>query len=292
LLRVAYAVPGGVGHVDATGAPLALPAPGSERAVARVESDGREVAALIYDAALDDDPELVEAVGAAAAIALENAQLHAESQSRLAVLRASRERLVAASDAERRRLERNLHDGAQQRLVALALQLQLAQGRLRGGDSAAADELVTAAKGELAASLAELRELARGIHPAVLNYGLEPALDQLAARSPVPTALAYELTERLPEALELAAYFVASEALTNVAKYAQASSVTVEVAHTDGRAVVAVADDGVGGADQEAGSGLRGLCDRVAALDGRLYVSSPPGEGTVVIAEMPIASRA
>ena len=290
-LRVAYAVPGGSGYVDAGGAPVAFPEPGSGRAVAPVERDGREVAALVYDAALDEDPELVEAVGAAAAIALENAYLQAESQARLAELRGSRERLVAASDAERRRLERNLHDGAQQRLVALALQLQLAQGRLRGGDSEAAEQLVTAAKDELAASLAELRELARGIHPAVLNYGLETALDQLAARSTVPTAVAYELTERLPEPVELAAYFVASEALANVAKYAHATKASVSVARNGDSAVIEIADDGVGGAQETAGSGLSGLSDRVAALDGRLYVSSPPDHGTVVTAEVPIASR-
>ena len=290
-LRIAYAVPGSGAYVDVAGAPIAVPAPGGDRAIVPVERDGREVAALIYDAAMDEDPELVEAVGAAAALALENAHLHAESHARLAELRGSRERLVAASDAERRRLERNLHDGAQQRLVALALQLQLAEGRLRGGDSEAAEQLVTAAKGELAASLEELRELARGIHPAVLNYGLETALDQLAARCPVPTAVAYELPERLPEAVELAAYFVASEALTNVAKYAHATKASVSVARNGDVAVIEIADDGVGGADEDAGSGLRGLSDRVAALDGRLYVSSPPGEGTVVTAEVPVAAR-
>ena len=290
-LRIAYAVPGSGGYVDAAGAPIGIPAPGGDRAVARVERDGREVAALVYDAALDDDPELVEAVGAAAAIALENEHLHAESHVRLAELRASRERLVAAGDSERRRLERNLHDGAQQRLVALSLQLRMAHGRIRG-DPEAAEELVTAASDELAQSLAELRELARGIHPAVLNYGLAAAVESLAARAPVPTAVSVELPERLPEAIELAAYFVASEALTNVAKYAKATKASVRVARADGVAVVEIADDGVGGADQAAGSGLRGLADRVEALNGHLYVTSPVGEGTVVTAELPVASGA
>ena len=245
------------------------------------------MAALVYDAALDDDPELVEAVCAAAAIALENEALHAESRASLAELRASRERLVAAGDSERRRLERNLHDGAQQRLVALSLQLRIAQGQIRG-DPAAAEELVTAASDELAQSLAELRELARGIHPAVLDYGLAAAVESLAGRSPVPTAVSVELPGRLPEAVELAAYFVASEALTNVAKYAQATKASVRIVRADDVAIVEIADDGVGGADETSGSGLRGLADRVEALGGHLYVTSPPGEGTVVTAELPV----
>jgi signal transduction histidine kinase len=245
------------------------------------------VAALVYDAALDDDPELVDAVCAAAAIALENEALHAESRASLAELRASRERLVAAGDSERRRLERNLHDGAQQRLVALSLQLRLAQGQIRG-DPAAAEQMVTAASDELAQSLAELRELARGIHPAVLSYGLAAAVESLAGRSPVPTAVSVELPGRLPEAVELAAYFVASEALTNVAKYAQATKASVRIVRADDVAIVEIADDGVGGADETSGSGLRGLADRVEALGGHLYVTSPPGEGTVVTAELPV----
>ena len=287
-LRIVYAVPGAGAYVDAAGAPVAVPAPGGDRAIVPVKRDGREVAALVYDAALEDDPELVEAVGAAAAIALENEALHTESRGRLAELRASRERLVAAGDSERRRLERNLHDGAQQRLVALSLQLRLAQGRIRG-DPDAAEALVTAASDELKHSLDELRELARGIHPAVLNHGLAAAVDSLADRSPVPTAVSVELPERLPEAIELAAYFVASEALTNVAKYAHATKASVSVVRTDGVAIVEIADDGVGGADEASGFGLRGLADRVEALGGHLHVTSPPGEGTVVTAELPVA---
>ena len=291
-LKVAYAVPGSTAYVDSAGAPFTFPAPGGDRAVTPVERDGREVAALVYDAALDEDPELVEAVGAAAAIALENEHLHAESQAQMEELRASRERLVAAGDSERRRLERNLHDGAQQRLVALSLQLRLAQGSIRGGDPAAAEQLVNAASEELARSLEELRELARGIHPAILNHGLEAALGSLAARSPVPTVVSCELPERLPEPVELAAYFVASEALTNVAKYSGATKASVTVVRSNGTAVIQIADDGVGGADEASGSGLRGLADRVEALDGRLFVTSPPGEGTVVTAEVPVASGA
>ena len=203
-------------------------------------------------------------------------------------LAASRVRIVEAGDAERRRLERNLHDGAQQRLVALSLQLRLLEGRV--GDDPSAQELVSSASTQLAQSLAELRELARGIHPAVLNHGLEAALDSLAARSTVPTTVTYEGDGPLPEPVELAAYFVASEALANVAKYAHATSARVRFSHAGRRAVIEIADDGVGGADDSGGSGLRGLADRVEALDGHLRVVSPPGAGTVVIAELPCGS--
>jgi len=263
-----------------------LPAPSEGRSVAPVEWDGRLFAALIYDASLDDDPHLVQAVCAAAAIALENERLQAESQARLAELQASRQRIVAAGDAERRRLERNLHDGAQQRLVAVALQLRLIQAQIRR-DPSSAEALVTTASDQLAESLAELRELARGIHPAVLEHGIAGALESLAARSTVPTVVTCDVTERLPERLELAAYFVACEALANVAKYAQASAASVSLSRTDRGIVIEMADNGIGGADATAGTGLQGLADRVEALGGHLLVTSPPGAGTVVTADLP-----
>jgi signal transduction histidine kinase len=259
--------------------------PTPDRAQAPIERDGRELGVLVYDPQLDDDPELVEAVTAAAAIALENERVHAEAEARLAELRASRERIVAAGDAERRRLERDLHDGAQQRLVALSMQLGMLQRSTRDDPELA--EQLAAAGAQVSQSLQELRELARGIHPAVLNSGLRDALISLAARSVVPTAVAYEGDERLGEPVELAAYFVACEALANIGKYAQATRASVRVECRDGTATVEIADDGVGGADAAAGSGLRGLADRVAALDGTLRVSSPPGAGTVVTAELP-----
>ncbi len=287
-LVVAYRLPKSLGYADADGRPVLVPPIAHDRSAAIVESDGTELAALVYDASLDDDPELVEAVRAAAGMALENEHLHAEAQSRLAEVQASRERIVAASDAERRRLERNLHDGAQQRLVALSLQLRLLEGRV--GDDPSAQALISNASSELAESLAELRELARGIHPAVLNHGLAAALDSLAARSPVPTAVTFDAGESLPEPVELAAYFVAAEALTNVAKYAQARTATVRVSQEGPNAIIEIADDGVGGADEAGGSGLRGLADRVEALDGRLTVVSPPGAGTTVVAELPCGS--
>jgi signal transduction histidine kinase len=262
--------------------------PGPDRSATRVERDGRLLATLIYDASLDDDPELVEAVAAAAGIAIDNARLLAETEAQLMEIRASRERIVAAGDAERRRLERDLHDGAQQRLVGIALQLRLLQNRL--GDDPSTAAIVTTASDELAHSLAELRELARGIHPAVLEHGLPSAVDALAARAPVPTGVDCELAGRLPEPVELAAYFVVCEALANVAKYARAEHAAVRLRHEDGMLRVEVADDGVGGADAARGSGLRGLADRVEALDGRLQVASPPGRGTTVRAELPCAS--
>jgi signal transduction histidine kinase len=287
-LVVAYRLPGSLGYADADGRPVLVPPVAADRSTAKVESDSVELASLVYDSSLDDDPELIEAVRAAAGMALENERLQAEAATRLAEVQASRERIVAASDAERRRLERNLHDGAQQRLVALSLQLRLLEGRI--GDDPSAQELVSNASTQLAQSLEELRELARGIHPAVLNHGLETALDSLAARSTVPTTVAYDGDGPLPEPVELAAYFVASEALANVAKYAQATSARVRFSHTSRRAIIEIADDGIGGADQAGGSGLRGLADRVQALDGRLHVVSPPGAGTVVTAELPCGS--
>ena len=285
-LVIAYPVAGQRGFVDSDGRPVTLPASGGDRSVAMVQRDGAVVAALIYDRSLDDDPELVEAVGGAATIALDNQQLQAQAEDRLAEVQASRGRIVAAGDAERRRIERNLHDGAQQRLVTLALQLSLIRRQIRQR-SLDAEQLVASASGELALSLAELRELARGIHPAALEQGIDIALDTLALRSAVPTTVSCEPGLALPEPVALAAYFVASEALANVAKYAHASAATVRLRRTGSQAVIEIADDGVGGADPTRGSGLRGLADRVEALDGTLRVSSPANGGTVVTAEMP-----
>jgi signal transduction histidine kinase len=202
-------------------------------------------------------------------------------------LRASRARLVRAEEMARRALERNLHDGAQQRLVALSVSLRLLESRLES-DREAALELLTGAQTELAQALEELRELARGIHPAVLtDRGLRPALETLAARTPVPVELIAP-DQRLVADVEAAAYYVVAESLTNVAKYARATSARVCVQPQDGVLVVTVSDDGVGGADPVGGSGLRGLVDRVAVLDGTLSVESPPGGGTSIRAEIPL----
>ena len=205
-------------------------------------------------------------------------------------LAASRLRIVEASDTERRRLERNLHDGAQQRLVAVSVGLRLAQAKLRVSQDQAAEVLETLSE-EIGEALTELRELAQGIHPAVLTErGLGPALEVLAARAPLEVELGVDLSERLPEPVETAAYYTVSEALANVAKHADACSAAVRVAAGGDQIVVEVADDGAGGADADRGSGLRGLRDRVETLDGELVVDSPPGRGTVVRAALPVRS--
>ncbi len=271
-------------HVDADGRDVALPANG--RAVTEIERDGEPVAAIVHDEALLEDPELVRTAGAAAALALQNERLAAELHARLSDLRAASARLVAAGDAARRRIERDLHDGAQQRLVSLSLTLSLARRTAPDGSRTA--ELLDEASTELGAGLAELRELARGIHPAVLTErGLDPALESLAARAPLPVSVSAAPHDRLPPAVDAAAYFVVMEALTNVAKYSGASAAEVTVRCDDGHVTVDVHDDGVGGADPNAGSGLAGLADRVIALGGRLVVESPPSGGTVVRAELP-----
>jgi signal transduction histidine kinase len=197
-------------------------------------------------------------------------------------------RAVAAADWERRRLERNLHDGAQQRLVALSMQLGLLSRRVEPGSEV--EQMLRAARRELTESLQELRELARGLHPGVLcDHGLGVALESLAARCPVPVRVDVDVDadERPPLSVEVAAYYVVSEALTNVAKYAQAGGVRVHVGQRGNQLVVEVADDGVGGADASGGTGLRGLADRVEALGGTLVVVSPLGAGTVLRAELP-----
>jgi signal transduction histidine kinase len=263
---------------------VALDDPG--RAGTEIERDGAPGAAIVHDPALLEDRELVRTAGAAAALALENERLAAELRARYDDLRAASARLVAAGDAARRRIERDLHDGAQQRLVSLSVMLNLARRQVEPGTPTA--ELLDTAMAELTAGLAELRDLARGIHPALLTErGLDQALAALAARAPLPVAITAPLDERLPPALEAAAYFVVTEALTNVAKYASASAAEVHIHRENGEVVIDVADDGIGGADPAAGSGLAGLADRVTALGGRLDVVSPPGGGTRVRAELP-----
>jgi signal transduction histidine kinase len=286
-LELVYWLPEAERYVDAEGRPYELPEEGSSRAFTRVEREGARIGAIVYDASLRDAGDYVRAVGAAAALALANERLDAELRAKLEELRASRQRMLSIGLEERRRLERDLHDGAQQRLVSMALNLRLARSKLRE-DPDAADRLLEGAGDELDAALAELRELARGIHPAVLtDRGLDTALATLVSRAPLPVELAAIPGERLPEAVELAAYFVVAEALTNVAKYAEATRATVSVERSDGRIVVEVADDGVGGADPEQGTGLRGLADRLAILEGRLDVRSERGRGTTVTARIP-----
>jgi signal transduction histidine kinase len=275
---------------SARGHVVTLPGPGSGRAVTKVERDGDCVAAFVYDVPLKDEQgPYVDAIGAAASLALENERLDAELRSKVEELRASRQRMLSIGLEERRRLERDLHDGAQQRLVSMALNMRLARARLRD-DPVGAERLLDGAGDELEAALGELRELARGIHPAVLSdRGLDTALETLARRSAVPVELGSLPAGRLPEAVELAAYYVVAEALTNVAKYASATHARVDVERLNGRLLVRVADDGVGGADPEVGTGLRGLADRLAVIEGRLEIDSEPGRGTTVTAKIPCA---
>jgi signal transduction histidine kinase len=270
-LEVAYRLPGG-GWVDAAGRTLAPPA---GRQVTEIRRDGEVVAAVVHDAAVLDDPALVEAVGAAARLAAANARLQAELRAQLAEVAASRARLQGAADEERRRLEERLHERAEQHLEALA-------GRLDG------EPELARARTQLVAALADVRELAAGLHPRIVaEQGLAAALRSLAAAAPVPAEVrAGELT--LPPEAELALYFACSEALANVAKYARARRVRVALEAADGRVRLEVADDGKGGADPARGSGLRGLADRLAALGGALEVSSPPGGGTRLVAVLPL----
>lgn len=284
-LAIAYWLPERKLFVDERGDPVALPQPGTGRTWTAVEHHGSRVAAIIHDAELDARPELVEAAAAGAVLALDNERLKADLRAKLHELHASRRRIVEASAETRRQLERDLHDGAQQRLVSLSLDLELLRRKV--ADHAAA-EMLDGAIQTLREALTELRELARGIHPVLLSdRGLPPALDSLAQRSPVPVELDLELEGRLPIEVETAAYFVAAEALTNVAKHGRASFARVSAASTDGVLTLAVSDDGVGGAQLNGGGGLRGLADRVAAIDGQLTIDSPPGGGTLVAATIP-----
>jgi signal transduction histidine kinase len=288
-LEIAYWVPSKAGYVDAAGHAFQLPEADSRRAVAEIEQDGRLVAVIVHDATLLHQPELVQSVGAAAALALENERLDAELMARIEEVRSSRVRLIKAEEAARRRLERSLHDGPQQRLVALALGMRTARARLPENADAAA-ELIEACERELTTTIDELRELARGIHPAVLSdRGLQPALEALCRRSTIPVEIAQLPEDRLPAQVESAAYLVVEEALANLARYSEASYATVRVARHNGSALVEVRDDGVGGADPSRGNGLRTLVDRLGALDGSLELVSAPGEGTIVYAEIPCA---
>jgi signal transduction histidine kinase len=287
-LTLAYWLPEYETWADVDGQPTAPPAAGEGQAITVIDRGGERVAALTHDASLEDEPELLHAVGAAAGIALETARLHADLAARLDELRGSRVRVIEAGQKERQRLERNLHDGAQQRLVALSLELTLLKKRLDADHEAGTR--IDHARSEIALSLEELRDVARGLHPAVVSgHGLAVALESLAARATVPVRLNVELQDRLPEPLEVAAYYLISESLANIGKHAQATAATISVTRRNGEVVVEIVDDGIGGADTERGSGLRGLADRVEALNGRLRVWTPLGEGTRVRAEIPCA---
>jgi signal transduction histidine kinase len=288
-LAIAYWLPDREAFVDEHGLPVELPAVESGRTWTAVEHEGTPVAAIVHDADLDARPELVRAAAAGAVLALENERLKAALRARVEELRASRARIVEAGIDARRKLERDLHDGAQQHLVALSLDLHMLRARL--ADEPAELAIVEGSIDKLSSALAELRELARGIHPAILTHsGLDGAITALIERVRLPVDYEIKLGERVSPAAEAAGYFVVLEALTNVLKYARATRASVRVFREPDAIVVQVSDDGVGGADPSGGSGLRGLEDRVAALDGTLAVDSPLGEGTRVTARIPARS--
>jgi signal transduction histidine kinase len=246
---------------------------------------------IAHDPALRDDPGLVSAATAAVRLAVENERLQAEVRAQLEAVQASRARIVEAQDDERRRIERDLHDGAQQRLVSLQLSLQMLRRDLGPDADPAAVAELEAASAEAAAAIADIRELARGVHPAILTEaGLGPALGSLAERAPLPVVVADELDRRLPGSVEATAYFVAAEALTNAIKHAGASRVDVRTWIADDLLHLDVRDDGRGGADIANGTGLTGVRDRVAAMGGSVTVESAEGQGTRLRVVLPCAS--
>jgi signal transduction histidine kinase len=289
-LDVVFWVPAAGGYVGTDGRRTELPEVDRRRAVTMIETAGAEepLGALVHDPALGEQPDLLRSAIAAARLAMENARLQAALQAQLEEVQASRTRIVEATDAERRRIERDLHDGAQQRLVKVSLTVGQARERLATGDGSAAAADLDRATAELTAALSELRELARGIHPAILiEGGLAAALESLAERSAIPASVAEAPAGRLPETVEATAYFVVSEALANAGKHSRATSVTIRATLDGDRLHLRVVDDGVGGASRGEGTGLRGMEDRVAALGGRVTVVSPVGGGTAVDADIP-----
>lgn len=286
-LRVAYWSPEIERFTDAAGAPLELPDAGMGQAVTMLERNGVRQAAIIHDAILLEQPGLIDSVASAMRLATENDRLTAEVETRLQEVRASRARIIEAGDRERRRVERDLHDGAQQRLVSLSLELRVARRALGDdGDPSVRRSLDRAAEEALAA-LAELRDLALGIHPLILTEaGLGAAVESLADRTSIPVSVDIG-GERFSPAVEGAAYFVVSEALANVTKYANATKAGVRVRGLDDHISIEVSDDGIGGADPRSGSGLRGLADRLSVLDGTITITSPVGGGTRISARIP-----
>lgn len=289
-LEVGFWVSDANRYLTAEGRPVLLDSEASGKTVTYLERRGDPLAVILHDPALLDDPGLVDAVAAGARLAVENDRLQAEVRAQLEEVRASRVRIMEAADDERKKIERNLHDGAQARLLSLSLALQVVSAKLDEVADAEVRQSLTDIGEELRSALAELRELARGIHPAVLtNEGLGPALEVLADRAPVDVSVLESPGERLPGKVEAAGYFVVAEALANAARHANASEVTVKAISDGEYLAVEIKDNGVGGASMEHGSGLRGLADRVQALGGDLEVESPPGGGTSVRARIPCA---
>lgn len=287
-LELFYRGPGDAGWIDRDGQPVGdLVRSSEDRVATPVEYRGSPIATIVHDPVLLRSPDRLATAAAAAGLAIDNERLQAELRARLADVQASRARIVEVGDIERRRVERNLHDGAQQRLLALGMTLNLA-GRRATADpelTALLDEAVTG----LDEAISELRDLAHGIHPAVVTVaGLSGAIETIAQRPGVPLTLQLDLPDRLSETVEVAAYYVVAEAVTNANKHARADRILVRASVVDGHLRVAVEDDGRGGATGAGGSGLEGLHDRVSALGGTFEVASPRGGGTVVTATFPL----
>jgi signal transduction histidine kinase len=283
-LVLGYWLPEEGRYVDDAGRPVELPEPGAGKAVTPIAHDGSPVAVLVHDEAVLEDPALVEAVASAVRMAVSNARLQADVRARVLELAASRRRIVDAADAQRRQLERELREGAERRLADVASLLE--QSRRDAGEPESLQ--VAEVEDELRAARAELRDFAQGIHPSALtDGGLAAALPELTSRAGMPVEFRLSVG-RLAPAIEAAVYFLCSEALTNAAKHADATTVTIDITESGGRLLVEVADDGVGGADPARGSGLRGLADRIEALGGGLSVESPPHRGTRLSAEVPL----
>jgi signal transduction histidine kinase len=287
-LQLAYWLPESGGYVDETGRPIHVPAAGSARAITVLERGGERVGAIVHDAAVFDDPQLLQAVAAAAQIALANVRLQAEIRRHLDDLEASRRRLLETSDAQSRRLELRLRQGVGRQLSDLGEVLERARADQPPSRKVAVEALLTEAERELEEAQHDLERLATGVRPPVLaELGVGAALSALAGRSGIPVRLSVP-AGRLPERIETAVYFICSEAVANIQKHAHASGVDLEVRVEGGSVVVAVADDGVGGAEPSAGSGLEGLRYRIEASGGRVSIESPPGHGTRIIAAFPL----
>ncbi len=271
-------------YLDAGGEPTELPMTGAHRSITRIGRDDEPVAALVHDATLHEDAGMIEAVLAAVRLTVDNDRMQSQIRANLAEVEQSRARILAATDAERRRIERDLHDGAQQRLVALGLAMRLAEKNAEGSHR----DFLGQAATELSAAIEDLRNLAHGIHPSVLtDSGLAVGLASIADRSAVPTALQADITREPNPSVAAAAYFTVAEALTNTAKHAQATKAHVYVAQTNGVLRLTITDDGVGGLDPAGGTGWRGIMDRVEAVGGTMRFESPAGAGTRIDVELP-----
>jgi signal transduction histidine kinase len=278
-------------YVDEAGQPAHLPPDGGDRAVTLITSDTVPVAALVHDAALMEDPGLVNGLAAAVRLTIDNEQLQRRIKAQLDDVATSRARLLAEADAQRRRIERDLHDGAQQRLIGVALALKLAEVQVGEKTEEETRRALARAVVDLGEAITELRDLARGIHPAVLSEsGLAAALESLADRCPLPVSVSIDLPAELPEVMAATAYFAVAEALTNVTKHSGASSARIGASTSGSTMAITVNDDGRGGASLDGGSGLRGISDRLQAVGGSLRVLSPVGRGTHVEIELPCVS--